>query len=320
MNKVNFLGEDDFIRIMKTENSEFRKTHVKQGKFQSFDGATLNYYFAIPENATKVVVFAHGFCEFFGKYHEYVWYLYQAGFGFFFPEQRGHGYSEGKMKEPDVVYIDDYDTYVEDFHIFMDKVVMPATPEKKRILIAHSMGGAVGTLFLEKYPGYFDKAVLSSPMLKMKSVPSKLVRSLLSIYAFLFGKRKAMAPGQKHFDGVSVFETSSTKSRVRYDYMFEMRLKDEHYQTYGASIGWGLASYKVYDRIFKNASRLSLPITVFTAGQDHLIDSDGYTEFAGKVPGAKIIAFEDSRHEIFNAEEETRNEYFRQVLEIIDRD
>ncbi|WP_035790612.1 alpha/beta fold hydrolase [Butyrivibrio sp. FC2001] len=318
MSKVNFLGEDNFIRTMKTENSEFRKAHVKQGKFKSFDGTTLNYYFAIPDNATKVVVFAHGFCEFFGKYHEYVWYLYQAGLGFYFLEQRGHGYSEGKMKEPDVVYIDDYNTYVEDFHVFMDKVVMPATSEMKRILIAHSMGGAVGTLFLESYQGYFDRTILSSPMLKMKSVPSKLVIILIRIYAFLFGKRKSMAPRQKHFDAKPVFETSSAQSRARYDYMFEMRLKDEHYQTYGAAIGWGLASYKVHDRIFKNTSRLTLPITVFTAGQDHLIDPDGYREFAAKVPHAKIIAFENSRHEIFNATEETRNEYFRQVLEIVE--
>lgn len=320
MNKVNFLGEDNFTQIMKTENKEFRKAHVKQGKFKSFDGTTLNYYFAIPENATKVVVFVHGFCEFFGKYHEYAWYLYQAGFGFYFIEQRGHGYSEGKMKEPDVVYIDDYNTYVEDLRIFMDKVVVPATSEKKLILIAHSMGGAVSTLFMEKYPGYFDRAILSSPMLKMKSVPSKFVISLISIYATLFGKRKSMGPGQKHFDAKPVFETSSTQSKPRYDYMFEMRLKDEHYQTYGAAIGWGLASYKVFDRIFKNTSRLTLPITVFTAGEDHLIDPDGYRKFERKVPQAKIINFENSRHEIFNALEETRNEYFRQVLEIIDND
>ena len=320
MNKVNFLGEDNFTQIMKTENKAFRKACVKQGKFKSFDAATLNYYFAIPENATKVVVFVHGFCEFFGKYHEYAWYLYQAGFGFYFIEQRGHGYSEGKMKEPDVVYIDDYNTYVEDFHIFMDKVVVPATSEKKRILIAHSMGGAVSTLFMEKYPGYFDRAILSSPMLKMKSVPSKFVICLITIYASLFGKLKTMGPGQKHFDAKPVFETSSTQSKPRYDYLFEMRLKDEHYQTYGAAFGWGLASYKVFDRIFKNTSRLTLPITVFAAGQDHLIDPDGYREFEKKVPQAKIINFENSRHEIFNALEETRNEYFRQVLEIIDND
>ncbi|WP_197029471.1 alpha/beta fold hydrolase [Butyrivibrio sp. AE3004] len=303
---------------MKTENHDFRKAHVKQGKFKSFDNTTLNYYFALPENATRIVVLVHGFCEFFGKYHEYTWYLYQAGFGFFFMEQRGHGYSEGKAKDPDVVYIDDYNTYVEDFHTFMDKVVMPATSEKKRILIAHSMGGAVGTLFLEKYPGYFDRAILSSPMLKMKSVPSKFAIIAISIYAFLFRKYKSMAPGQKHFDGIPVFETSSAASRARYDYMFEKRLKDEHYHTYGASIGWALASYKVYNRIFKNTSNLSLPITVFTAGQDHLIDSDGYRKFAKKVPHAKIITFESSRHEIFNATEETRNEYYRQVLGIID--
>ena len=317
MTNVEFLGEDNFIEIMKTANKEWRNKCVTRGKIRSFDNTELNYYFAIPDNATKAVVLVHGFCEFWGKFHEYAWYLYQAGFAVFFLEQRGHGYSEGKLPAHDIVFIDSYDTYVEDLHTFIDKVVMPATSSMKRVILAHSMGGAVATMFIEKYPNYFDQAILSSPMLKMKNNTSPILIKALKVYSFLFRQRKALAPGQHRFDGIPVFETSSAMSKPRYDYMFNMRLKDEHYQTYGASIGWALASLKTNKYIMKNAKNIRIPVTVFTAGQDHLIDAAGYRDFEKRVPSAKFMHFEESRHEIFNAEENSRKRYFSAVLETL---
>ncbi len=318
MNKIDFLSEDNFKEVMDSENLRWREAHVKQEQFASFDKVKINYYCAIPDEPKGLIVFVHGFCEFFGKYYEYVWYLYRAGYAVYFPEQRGHGYSEGKCKEPDVVFIDDYDTYAKDLKCFMDKVVVPAAGSLKKLVIAHSMGGAVATLFLEKYPEYFDGAVLTSPMLKMKNNTSPVLIKLLAIYSLLFGKRRSIAPGQSHFDNKPVFETSSALSRARYDYMFEMRRKDWHYQTYGASIGWALASFAVTDKIMKGAPLLRLPITVFTAGQDHLIDPEGYTEFKKLVPRAEFIHYEKSRHEIFNADDETRKQYFSDVLSTLE--
>lgn len=315
MNSIDFLGEDDFLEVMNSSNLEWQKTCTRQGSFRSFDGIVINYYCAIPENPRAAVAIVHGFCEFWAKYHEYAWYLYQAGYAVYFHELRSHGYSEGKNKEPDVVYIDDYDTYVEDFKCFLDTVVMPETGDMKKILLAHSMGGAVATLFLEKHQDYFDSAILSSPMLKLKTSASPASIKALSIYSLIFRKRHKIAPGQRRFDGVPTFENSSTMSKARYDYMFDIRLKDWHYQTYGASIGWALASFKATDRLMKNAHLIKIPVTVFTAGCDHLIDPDGYENFKKEVPQAKFIPFEKSRHEIFNADEEIRKEYFADVLD-----
>lgn len=315
MNKINFLGEDSFIEIMNTDNLEWQKACTRQGSFRSFDGTLINYYLAVPENPRAVVTILHGFCEFWAKYHEYAWYLYQAGYAVFLHEQRGHGYSEGKTGESDVVYIDDYDTYVTDFRCFLDQVVIPSSQDLPKILLAHSMGGAVAALFLEKYQNYFDAAILSSPMLKMKKSVSPVVRGALSIYATVFHKQKKIAPGQRRFDAVHVFETSSTMSRPRYDYVFDKRKADWHYQTYGASIGWALASFKATDRLMKGAHLIKTPMTIFTAGCDHLIDPEGYEIFGKLVPKAQFIAFEKSRHEIFNADEDIRKEYFAAVFE-----
>jgi len=106
MNGMTFLGEDDFIEAMNSDNKKWRDEKVRQGTLKTKDGINLNYYYAKNDEAKGVVIFVHGFCEFWGKYHEYAWYVYRAGYSFYFLEQRGFGLSEGKTDDPDIVYID----------------------------------------------------------------------------------------------------------------------------------------------------------------------------------------------------------------------
>ena len=97
-------SDSDFMEVMKTQNKAWRDKYVTQGKYQSFDDIEINYYYAIPDSAKRAIVLVHGFCEFWGKFHEYAWYLYKAGYAVFFMEQRGHGYSGGKLDAPDIVF------------------------------------------------------------------------------------------------------------------------------------------------------------------------------------------------------------------------
>jgi esterase/lipase len=60
----------------------------------------------------------------------------------------------------------------------------------------------------------------------------------------------------------------------------------------------------------KRVNLIKIPINVFTAGDDHLIDPEGYEQFKKLVPQAKFIAFDNSRHEIFNSDETSRKKYF----------
>ena len=317
MSDIAFLGEDDFSASMNGENRRWRNDRVSQGSLRVSDGISLNYYKAVPENPKGAIVIVHGFCEFFGKYHEYAFYLYQSGFQIYFPEQRGFGYSGGRLKEWDLVYIDDYDTYVSDLKTFMDEVVVPETEGLERILLAHSMGGAVSTLFIEKYPAYFDRVILNSPMLKLKSEPPFLLRKLFAIWVGLTGKAKEPAPGQERFSEKPDFENSCCLSPARYDYVFEMRLKDEHYRTSTPTIGWALASFKTHKRIMDGASAIKMPVTVFTAGNDTLIADEGYRLFKERVKHAVFINFEGSKHELFNAADEDRIRYFKEVLRVL---
>ena len=316
--KLTFLGEDDFLPAMENEIKKWQKEKVTRGTITSFDGTRLNYYTVCPENPKASVVIVHGMAEFWPKYYEYAWNLYRAGFKVFFMEQRGHGYSEGKCKEADLIFIDDYSTYVEDLHAFMDKIVKSQSQGLDILLVAHSMGGAVSTLFLSKYPDYFKAAVLSSPMMKMKAGNlNPILVAILRLYAKLFRKEKNIAPNQKRFDPNVKIEVSSARSVPRFEYQLALRKKDDHYQATAATFGWALASLKVHDDIMRRASSIKIPITIMTAGDDHLIDPAGYDEIAKRIPQARFIHYENSRHEIFNADEVTRKQYYTDVIDTL---
>ena len=137
--------------------------------------------------------------------------------------------------------------------------------------------------------------------------------------AKLTGKSKKLAPNQKHFDPNAKVENSSAISLPRFEFQLSIRRADEHYQTCGASFGWAVASMKASRKAVKNAGKRRIPITVMTAGCDHLIDSAGYDALKAKGPGAVFHHYENSRHEIFNADEITRKQYFTDVLTTLDK-
>ncbi len=315
-----FLGEDDFLPAMEGPCKAWREANVEHGFFGSFDGARIHYYHAAPPEPKACITIIPGFCEFYGKYHELTWYFYQAGYAFYFIENRGHGYSARETEELDVVHIDSVMTYAKDLKEFLDKVVTPGSKDLKKILWAHSMGGGLSTLFLETYPDYFDAAILNSPMLKIKGIKSpeqikELRREMEEDHS-----EKALAAGQKHFSTEPDFEGSSAQSKPRFDYVFAQRLADPHYQTKGGSNNWCVACGEVHETIMENAAKIQIPLVINTAGLDHLIDPEGYREFRERATcNPQITNYEASKHELISAEEETRKAYLTKLFETLEQ-
>ena len=73
-----------FLEQMETIVKPWLENTVKEGDVLSYDGIRLHYYYAIYPEEKASIIFTHGFCEFFGKYHEMVYRFYQQGFSVFF--------------------------------------------------------------------------------------------------------------------------------------------------------------------------------------------------------------------------------------------
>ena len=187
------------------------------------------------------------------------------------------------------------------------------------LLYAHSMGGCVSTLFLEKYPEYFRAAVLSSPMLKMTfgSIPLWQVKTLMFVSRLLGWNEKTM-PGQNGFDPEKPdFEGSASLSRARFDYQWDLRADPASggiYTMNGGTYRWGRAAWKATQELLKGEEKITIPVLVCQAGLDYFVDNEGQDHFVKTAPNARLVRFPEAKHEIYGSEGETLERYYREVL------
>ena len=88
--------------------------------------------------------------------------------------------------------------------------------------------------------------------------------------------------------------------------------------THNYTFIWGMAGENADRELLRNAGRIRIPVTLMRAGQDALVLPEGFDAFCRRAPQTRVIVYEDSRHEIFNALDETRIRYFRDVLDTLE--
>lgn len=111
-----------------------------------------------------LVVFFSGRTEYIEKNIYSYSDLVEVGYEVWTLDWRGQGLSDREVQS--LGHIDSFDTYVDDAHQFVFEIVGIDKYEKvPKILMAHSMGGAIATKYIQDYPGVFDYAVLSAPMM-----------------------------------------------------------------------------------------------------------------------------------------------------------
>ncbi len=310
-NEKLFLGEEDYMDKMVHHVRPILDKIRKTGYYKSFDGAMIYYEAYIHPLEKATIVISHGFCEFAKKFEEVIFYFYQAGYTVYIPEHRGHGYSKRSVKDQSKVHIRSYQEYVLDLHGFITEVVRKDGIHGKLFLYAHSMGGAVAALYIEQYTEVFSRAVLSSPMLEIDFGRTPVILIwLVLLFKKLIHKDEDYVAGHQAFDSIPHFETSSCLSEARYRDIFEKRVQDTNYQTYGASCAWTLASLRAIRKLQRQAGQVKIPVLLLQAGRDTTVKPGGQKRFAEKSQNTRMVVIPDSKHEIYNAGAAIRKDYY----------
>ncbi len=311
------LEGDDFYDGMVKKVVPFLKKKRQKGYFGSYDDTRIYYEAYVNEEEKASIVIAHGFCEFSHKYEEVIYNFFKEGYSVFIMDHRGHGFSARKVDDMSKVYVKSFDEYVEDVRVFTEKVVMPVSKTDSMFMYAHSMGGAIGALLLEKYPELFKCAVLSSPMLEINfGKMSDRAVDFAAKASKILRTGKKYAPGQSAFDGTGREITNDTRiSKARYDYFFQKRLNHKRYQTSGATNRWSCAGIDAVKKIQKNLENVCVPVLLFQAGLDTVVKPGGQNLFAENTSFTELVVMEDSEHEIYNSNLEIRREYYKRIFD-----
>lgn len=307
--------DSNFLTEMRHTVEPYLKQYGQRRYMETEDGTRISCISYIPDNSEAVLVISHGFGEFAEKYNEMAYYFMKRGYEVWIPEHRGHGYSGRSLEDKQKIHIKDYTLYVEDMHNVIHKMLK--SYEKPVYLLAHSMGGAIGAMYLEKYPDDFEAAVLSCPMLgiKMGRYPHLMAWTMSKVKCIV-GKGDRYVPGQHGFSEKKDFEHSSATSRERYEYIFHKRIEDENYRTSGGTYSWTAASIEADRHIMKqkNIDNIKIPVLIFEAGRDHRVSGRAIRSFAKKNKHVTRVYYPEAKHEIFNDGMEIGRSYYSRVF------
>ena len=312
-----FLEESNFASRMQDEVLPYLCARREEGKFQTVDGATLFTVHYRADAPRGSVVILHGMGESAEKYHELCYYFLKSNLSVFLFDQRGHGRST-REAHAGVVHIKDFEVYAQDFTDLIEaKLAELPTP---RYLFAHSMGGAVAALYLERGTNVFDKALLSSPAIaiQIKGTPRALVR-LICNAACAAGRAKErvhvmkppLPPQEESHKG------SSCASLARFEAYRAVKLSDKRLHSAKPSYAWLRAAMRATSHILRprQLKRVCTSVRILSAERDHLVDLNAQRAFARAIADGEIFEIAHARHELFNECDHISHPYFNDLLD-----
>ena len=282
-----------------------------------YEGRPLYCVSCSAEKPAGTVLIVHGFTENAFKYAELIFSLLHLGYSVVSYDQRGHGRSwrADGLPAPSVTHVDRFSDYVSDMKIVCDAFL----PQSARpyFLFAHSMGGAVASLFLEQYPDVFSAAVLSSPMIApyIGGVPV-FAASAIGHIARLLGKQKKNPFFMKPYSGPEDFATSCATDPDRFAWYDAVKATRTEFQNNVPSYQWSLEALRVTKAILAPGApeKIACPVLLFSAETDFSVLPGPQNEFIGRVKDGQYEFVEGSRHEIFRSKNSVLFPWWRQVI------
>lgn len=300
--------------------------------FKTPDGANLRYAHwpaPDPDRAAGVVVFFSGRTEFIEKNIYAYQDLLARNFDVWTVDWRGQGLSDRLLPdEPEKGHIDSYDTYLSDAEVFLrDIVKLDKVEGIPKILLAHSMGGTIGALYLLRHPEAFDKAVFSAPLIALPDgIDNLLIRAgnkakitikpsvctginpladCLWRSEFVDDVDVCMLADEQLVD--ALIDRESTE-RFSHDikkvaeiecWIANSRPAVPSLGLGGPTSGWLRETYQATDLLNAEKSNLETPLLIVGAGQDQTVSNEGQSMFCdGDNPECCRFEIPEAGHEI----------------------
>jgi lysophospholipase len=292
--------------------------------FQSTDGLEISGMEFLQSRPETAIVISSGRTESFIKYKEFVYDLYLHGYSVFIADHRGQGLSDRILTDEtkrQMGHVRDFQDYVSDLRQFYADFVRP-TGHKKHVLLGHSMGGCIASLYLETHNQDFDAAVLCSPMDEMAlGFFPDLTRAFID-FEDLIGRDEEYAPKQRGYDEGETFSNKClTHSEVRWNIIRREYRENPDAKLGGPSVLWVKLAQESGITARKNATDIKVPLLLLQAGDDTIVKA-GQLEFRDRLnqthPGlCRLERIEGARHEIFTESDLYRQPAFDLTLDFI---
>lgn len=314
---VPVLPEEHYDEMMTNSVEPLLQRHRVKGFLTVVRGVRLNYEYYPCADPVGAVVICHGFTESAEKFREMTYYFLEAGYSVFAYDHRGHGKSYREIEDTSLTHVSKFREYVTDLDWFLQKIVRPNAVNLPLFLYAHSMGGAIGGMYLSEHPVAFRRAVLTAPMIapKTMNIPPALAGKAAGLVCLLGnGKKRVWSFGT--FDENEAFELSPDTSHARFEYYRRKRVHYRHLRNTAPTYRW-LREATGVTKLLLNKARCDTtqaPVLLFRAHLDWLVLPKAQETYVRRIPHGELVDVPESRHEIYMSENAVLQDYLDRIL------
>ncbi|SHG94219.1 lysophospholipase [Marisediminitalea aggregata] len=322
-NNYSYFTEPTLQQDYAQSITPFWQQCVSQGRFTGQGDIQVHYAYCVPESAHASVVISSGRIESLLKYQEVIYDLYHQGFAVFILDHRGQGLS-GRMRDnPHLGFVNHFDEYVADMQHFLNEVVIP-NQQGSLNLLCHSMGSAIGALTVLSMPKVFSRVVFCAPMFGIRpAMPQWLASTLITVnrlYNACVPGASGYFFGQRNYHEEPFATNRLTGSEARYKLFRELYTLQPEIQLGGVTPEWLAAASAAMWQIEQHASELTLPVTVFSAERDGVVDNQRQQRVVSNMPNANWVSVAGAKHEILIEQDAIRTPVMRQIVSFFNSD
>jgi lysophospholipase len=265
-----------------------------------------------PGRKGTVCVF-QGRAEFIEKYFEVARDLRARGFAVATMDWRGQGLSDRELRDPRKGHVDDFSEYETDLSTFMKEIVMPDCPPPYYAL-AHSMGAAILIRAANAGQRWFDRMVLTAPMIKLADIPlagfAPLVLRTLRYAGF--GTAYVPGGGPDMIQAQPFVGNILTSDPVRHARTVAVLDAEPDLGLGAPTVAWADSAFRVMQEFGDPtyATNLRHPILILAAGRDKIVSTAAIERFAIHMRAGSHLVLPGAQHEIMMEQDVLRQQFW----------
>jgi lysophospholipase len=305
-----------YQQTIDTVVNPYCQSHGTFGKFSGVAGVPIAYGVWPQANERGAIVLVPGRTETFLKYCELVYDLRSSGYSIYAMDLRGQGLSGRMLPDPEPGYVAEFSDYATDLDTFT-RTIVKATAHPKMYLLAHSLGGATASYYLEQHQNVFNAAALSSPMIEINTAPyAEWEAYSITLAASGVGLGASYVLGHGPWDPNETFAANDlTHSQDRWTMNHLLWLAHPEVVLGAPTNQWMHESIAADWQIRGLAAYgLTTPTILFQAGSDQVVVTSAQDELCSKAPHCTKVAFPGTYHELLQETDDVRNQVIAQTL------